>query len=1578
MIGLKALIDQTNQERPGPVRKTPEECRIKFLSLIEGHTALVNKAISEMQQSTYLVGGVADYDSTVDGFDELWRAYMSRGDIKPRNAEAPREPSNRVDANMVAAEEDDLDGDGNALLVYNVSTGGRVKICWKCKGIGHTKLECPSAFRTELGEAIRMLQAADPNEFGDGRDDQRGGRGGVRSRFFAKRKGGARGGKGKGKGRNTFAVECDADGNVYDAETWELIGNLVESAPSTQLSSSAKEARGEERDESAAESLQAEVESPASAPVERNPLVWSGETMMNALEEEDLWDMEHVPSTKDARPRSYADAITATIVGSISALVVALAAHLKWGLDKLTAMQASGLVLMLIGALISCVSGAMVTDIEMGHNSCVLLAHAMSSEAHGGSRMQDKRVIDWQTANLHDLLANDLSSQGKREPYCNLDTGTTKPASGDRSKFPDSCIVDRNPRMHVRVASGMRLRVAFIGVMVIDTLTPLRAASPGHPATTMLGCVDGMYVPSMPPSTTLVSTKSLFRQQGVKSYFNDELVVKMPNGTMIEVDERELGYFLTHNSAFDARELQPCDIYCPLKPSTKPTKYHRLFSANGCAVHEASTETNDDLLHQRLCHFSFDRIHASAHCTTGCALHNVRRHDCSSCVRGGTAKKPTPPVANRQRVYTRFGQRVSSDSCAMPKSTPFGFENMVTFYDAGTKTLELYYTKGHSNEEMRACHMQFEADYKEDLLWCGGHVLEWHVDNHGEFISNDMDKYLAEIGVRQRSIVPWNPQQNPAERANSIVLRPLRICLAHADTSVRLWPFFTNQIKQVHNSLANRSATASKPGRSPYEMRTGRLPDVSIYRVLGCEMYATVRAKRDLTALGKLHPRIRCVHLGWDEKRHGYYGYCLDFDRLTTFRRQECDFNETTFPRVSFIVGEHLTEHGITRLPSMEQQESDAAAYRRDLENHRRVVDQRRALESDEPDNEVEIRDGEREREVANPDGPPSNRTRARLLAAGNELAAFDDPTMMPLAEISPIGMLCLSVAAASSDTPSTYFECLQTPEADDWRRAYTKHMQGKMANKTCTFVALPDGATAIKSKLVPAIKYNQTDNTVKERTLRWVACGYSQVYDKNYRETFTATSKATSIRLFANMLLVLKLIPKKTDVPKAFTRADIDYTVFVEQPEPKRLPGLMCSKKDKHGRYYVALLHKALEGLKQAGNLFQGLNTATLIKIGFKQFVAEPTIFVLHCSRGIVAIIVWIDDFGIGVSSEGMFMWFVKEYKAQEGMDLRDEGMLTQFAGVEFHWGDDYVELGQGSGIERGVLRYFPQAAGLTPTQVPATVDLKTRAASTAGCNLLGVGADRTFLDKYPPFLCFIALALYYAHFTRGDLLHVVVFLCRFMSDPNEQCLICGVQLMACLYHTRGDRIRYSRQNQSVPKQVEQAGLSQQVLGNYGIYAMPDSSWKIRKTDALNMTYGGHVIFMNNGALDWMSKLIKVICHSSAEAEVSAGCKAGKRMAFVRSLVNEFKEHGLGNGIQGALIYLIDNSATECLTKNVGVSATTEHFLRWQQYLRWQVTNKYAIVIWINTDDETGDIMTKVLPSSTFLKHKKRMLGKI
>ena len=132
----------------------------------------------------------------------------------------------------------------------------------------------------------------------------------------------------------------------------------------------------------------------------------------------------------------------------------------------------------------------------------------------------------------------------------------------------------------------------------------------------------------------------------------------------------------------------------------------------------------------------------------------------------------------------------------------------------------------------------------------------------------------------------------------------------------------------------------------------------------------------------------------------------------------------------------------------------------------------------------------------------------------------------------------------------------------------------------------------------------------------------------------------------------------------------------------------------------------------------------------------------------------------------------------------------------------------------------------------------------------------------------------------------------------------------------------------------------------------------------------------MCGAAVDWSSKLIRVVCHSATEVELAAGCFAGKRVQFIRSLLNDLKSYNVGNGVTGPIVFLIDNSAVEPLTKNLGVSKKTEHFMRWQLYLRWLVINKFAIVIWTPTKDESGDICTKVLDTTSFLKHKKTILN--
>lgn len=67
---------------------------------------------------------------------------------------------------------------------------------------------------------------------------------------------------------------------------------------------------------------------------------------------------------------------------------------------------------------------------------------------------------------------------------------------------------------------------------------------------------------------------------------------------------------------------------------------------------------------------------------------------------------------------------------------------------------------------------------------------------------------------------------------------------------------------------------------------------------------------------------------------------------------------------------------------------------------------------------------------------------------------------------------------------------------------------------------------------------------------------------------------------------------------------------------------------------------------------------------MGFKQLIIEPTIFILHRSEGLIALLIWIDDFAIGTSSKKIY--------------------TTIFAGIQITWGKGFVELCQSNGMNR------------------------------------------------------------------------------------------------------------------------------------------------------------------------------------------------------------------------------------------------------------------------------------------------------
>ena len=91
---------------------------------------------------------------------------------------------------------------------------------------------------------------------------------------------------------------------------------------------------------------------------------------------------------------------------------------------------------------------------------------------------------------------------------------------------------------------------------------------------------------------------------------------------------------------------------------------------------------------------------------------------------------------------------------------------------------------------------------------------------------------------------------------------------------------------------------------------------------------------------------------------------------------------------------------------------------------------------------------------------------------------------------------------------------------------------------------------------------------------------------------------------------------------------------------------------------------------------------------------------------------------------------------------------------------------------------------------------------------------------------------------------------------------------------------------------------------------------------------------------MDYQSQLIRVVCHSTAQAEIAAACFAAKRAMYVLQLLRF-----LGHDIACPIGYLIDCSAVEDLSKKRGATKRTEHFLRWFHHFRWIVLHRYGVV---------------------------------
>jgi hypothetical protein len=542
---------------------------------------------------------------------------------------------------------------------------------------------------------------------------------------------------------------------------------------------------------------------------------------------------------------------------------------------------------------------------------------------------------------------------------------------------------------------------------------------------------------------------------------------------------------------------------------------------------------------------------------------------------------------------------------------------------------------------------------------------------------------------------------------------------------------------------------------------------------------------------------------------------------------------------------------------------------------------------------------------------------------------------------------------------PAGTKEALTGPQKDEWYTAYKRDLTAKIKNKAFSYVRRPNNKKVLKTKVAHALKRDTITNAIAELRARWVGMGFLQG-PGDFNATYCATPSATSVRLFFILVLHLKLTLAQGDVTKAFTLNPIDVEIYCEQMPGMEVAGDFPGATKENT---VCLLHKCLEGLKQAGNVWQTTHTAFLLsvkllaaKYQFTQSTIEPCIFVMHCSVGLLFVLVWVDDIAVAFSSEVLYTAFVEAYEGR--FPSKHKLGVNKFAGVTVDYtpGKRLV-LHQQPHIELAYDKFVidKEAARRSPAVSRIAIPDKESPRHYSKLTMASSDQERATM-KTKPFLPALATVMYFMHWTNPHLAYHCGFLGQFMHDPSIRCYESVIDAIIYAYHNRDtDVITYDFAGFNLPRQIPEKWRTvfEQALGWHGYC---DASWALR-------SIAGYVIFMCNGPVDWSSKLIRVICHSSAESEIASGCFSGKRSVFIKQLTGEMTVV-----IQSKFFLLIDNTAADDLSKKLGVQTRTAHFLRWQFYLRWLVLHQYVEVFFIPTKEQLADMLTKVVDMSTFL----------
>lgn len=496
----------------------------------------------------------------------------------------------------------------------------------------------------------------------------------------------------------------------------------------------------------------------------------------------------------------------------------------------------------------------------------------------------------------------------------------------------------------------------------------------------------------------------------------------------------------------------------------------------------------------------------------------------------------------------------------------------------------------------------------------------------------------------------------------------------------------------------------------------------------------------------------------------------------------------------------------------------------------------------------------------------------------------------------------------AALNLDPTLKEAMASGDAELWKEAIRKELEGLETMGTWEIVDRPAGSPLVDSKIVLRLKLDADGVPLKHKA-RLVARGFTQREGIDYQETFSPVAPLGAIRAILALAVQHDWEVHALDITMAYLNSTLKEAVYMKPPEGSGIPA---------GKVYKVV--KGLYGLKQSGREWNLAFDKSLRRIGFYQVECAPCIYIKGHGQDLVIVVIYVDDtLVIGPKREAVLA--VKKQIGQK-WKMEDSGEVLHFLGIKITRDRTKrtMTLSQATYIDQVLKKHLDQRTKCT------TVPMQDIPQGT-------VVASAAQQKEYP---VIVGKLLWLANSTRPDLSLAVSVLARHMREPSQEHYKAAQRVLSYLNSTRDLGLVY----QSCPVTAPLAAHS-------------DANWASDVTVERKST-SGSVAFVHGNPVAWKSATQKCVSLSAVEAEFIAATEATREVLFLKQLLRS-----IGIATEVPTVYS-DNTGCIQVSKDPAQHWKLKHIDTKYHFIRNNVQEGKVQVKYIDTKRNLADMLTK------------------